>query len=66
MASRRGNYDPGNPKEGASSGIVKTSSTVSDQGPLTTRATPEGESIVDADGEKNPDRRPIGNRQIKR
>ena len=59
MVDRRGTHDQGNPKEGASSGIVKTGSTVTDQGPKTTRATPDGESVVDNDDKKNPQRPPV-------
>lgn len=35
-----------NPKEGANSGVSKSSSTTADEGPNTTQATPSGKSIV--------------------
>lgn len=36
--------------EGANSGVSKSSSTVSDQGPVTTQATPKGNPIVNEEG----------------
>lgn len=41
--------------EGASSGVSKSSSTVSDQGPVTTQANSDGDPIVDKDGGLNKD-----------
>lgn len=41
---------PGNPKQGAGSGVTKSNSTTSSEGPVTTRATGQGEPIVDNDG----------------
>lgn len=39
-----------NPKQGAGSGVTKTSSTTGSEGPVTTRATGQGDPIVDDKG----------------
>lgn len=48
---REGNIGgPSNPKQGAGSGVTKTSSTTTDEGPVTTQATGQGNPIVTNDG----------------